>query len=165
MVYDLVPGNEYEFRILALNECGRGVENVTKDFAKIEKEELCQRSRKFTPAITDVAPKFTSGLNARMMVVNYEATLSCSLQAHPYPTVKWLYNRVEIDPKNPKYRAIRTNNICQLVLRRARFGDGGTYTCVAQNELGTDQVTTEVIVRDPEEKAKLTQLREIVPAN
>ena len=50
---------------------------------------------------------------------------------------------------------MRNNGICQLILRRARMGDGGTYTCYAESELGKDSVTSEVIVRDPEEKARI----------
>ena len=164
MVYDLVPGNEYEFRIQALNECGLGAEAVTPDYTTLPKEPFELKSKVFNPPGLEKIPEFTSPLNARMMIVDYEATLSCSLQGNPRPQVKWMYNKVEINPQNPKYRIMRTNGICQLILRRARFGDGGTYTCFAESRLGTDSVTSEVVVRDPDEKAK-RQLKDPILVN
>ena len=72
------------------------------------------------------------------------------------------YNKVPIDHENAKYQTIRLNGICQLKFRRALFGDGGIYSCVAENELGTDSVSSEVIVRNPEEKGKLHLKEEIL---
>ena len=48
---------------------------------------------------------------------------------------------------NPKFRQLRTNGICQLEIRRARQGDGGTYTCRAINEHGEHFVMAEVSVK------------------
>ena len=87
MVYGLVAGNEYEFRVHAINDCGLGHEAVTPGYADIPNDELDLKTRSFNAPDTQKPPKFTSPLNERMMVVNYEANLSCSLQGNPRPKV------------------------------------------------------------------------------
>ena len=45
-------------------------------------------------------------------------------------------------------KLIEFSGIVQLEIRRARLGDSGTYTCVAENHLGEDSISCEVLVRE-----------------
>ena len=57
------------------------------------------------------------------------------------PQITWYYNKVIIPLDSPKYRQIRNKGLCQLDIRKAMFGDGGSYMCHAKNELGEDWVS------------------------
>ena len=90
MIYGLVPGNDYEFRVIPINECGLGEPLSTSDFAEILKDNFELKTKELKKNSFEMAPKFTTPLNPRMMVMgNYEATLSCAVAANPYPKV-WL---------------------------------------------------------------------------
>ena len=69
-----------------------------------------------------------------------DGTLSCSVRGNPMPQITWYYNKVIIPLDSPKYRQIRNKGLCQLDIRKAMFGDGGSYMCHAKNELGEDWV-------------------------
>ena len=88
MIYGLVPGNDYEFRVIPINECGLGEPMSTSDFAEILKDNFELKTKELKKNSFEMAPKFTTPLNPRMMVMgNYEATLSCAVAANPYPKV------------------------------------------------------------------------------
>ena len=88
MIYGLVPGNDYEFRVIPINECGLGEPMSTSDFAEILKDNFELKTKELKKISLEMAPKFTTSLNPRMMVMgNYEATLSCAVAANPYPKV------------------------------------------------------------------------------
>jgi len=44
--------------------------------------------------------------------------------------------------------------IVQLEIRRARLGDSGTYTVIAENELGDCTQSCDVVVKEPVMPAK-----------
>ena len=89
MIYGLVPGNDYEFRVIPINECGLGEPLSTSEFAEILKENFELKTKEIKKNETLLAPKFTTPLNPRMMIFgNYEATLSCAVAANPYPKVR-----------------------------------------------------------------------------
>ena len=79
MIYDLIPGNEYQFQVFAVNECGKSAA-VETDFVKLEKLNLDLKFKKFSPLDVRKAPKFLTPLNGRMMILNYESTLSVALE-------------------------------------------------------------------------------------
>ena len=135
-IHGLVPDNDYVFRVTAINEIGHGPPTTT-DYVKVEKTPYELKLKPFASKAIEKAPKFTTPLNSRSMIVNYETTLSCSFQAYPPPKITWLWNKVPIDKMNPHFMMISQGGICQLKLRRVRYGDGGTYSCVAENDLGT----------------------------
>ena len=70
-----------------------------------------------------------------------DGTLTCSVRGNPMPQITWYYNKVIIPLDSPKYRQIRNKGLCQLDIRKAMFGDGGSYMCHAKNELGEDWVS------------------------
>ena len=75
------------------------------------------------------------------------------MKAHPRPKIRWFKNKIEIID-NPKYKMSWGQGIVQLEIRRARLGDSGTYTVIAENDLGECTQSCEVIVKEPVMPAK-----------
>jgi len=146
-VDDLILGNEYQFRIKAINEVGLSDGAPTKEFANVPKETITYVKPVYPEMNFDTKPEFTMPLNSRKIMVGYTGTITCALKGAPRPKLRWFRNKMEIID-NPKYKISWGQGIVQLEIRRARLGDSGTYTCVAENDLGEDSVTCEVTVRE-----------------
>ena len=71
MIYDLVQGNAFQFRVSAQNECGYGQPMSTFGYAEIEKESFDPVLRGFSPRDADEKPTFTSKLNTRGLIAGY----------------------------------------------------------------------------------------------
>ena len=146
-VDDLILGNDYQFRIRAINEVGHSDGVATKEFATIPKETITYVKPVYPEMNFDAKPEFTMGLNNRKIMVGYTGTITCSLKGAPRPKLRWYRNKMEIID-NPKYKISWGQGVVQLEIRRARVGDSGQYMCVASNDLGEDSVSCEVIVRE-----------------
>lgn len=110
VVSDLIMGNDYVFRVFAINLVGLSPEPCnTKDSAYIQKTGECDEKRggKETPELEvngstlpastgllykpasfkehnfSQAPKFTHPLVSRSVIAGYNATLSCSVRGIP----------------------------------------------------------------------------------
>merc|ERR1711990_1114301 len=146
-VDELIIGNEYQFRIKAINEVGLSEGAATKEFANIPKETTTYVKPVYPEMNFDLKPEFTTVLNNRKIMVGYTGVITCALKGAPRPKLRWFRNKMEIID-NPKYKISWGQGIVQLEIRRARLGDSGTYTCVAENHLGEDSISCEVLVRE-----------------
>merc|ERR1712227_1013462 len=146
-VDELIIGNEYQFRIKAINEVGLSEGAATKEFANIPKETTTYVKPVYPEMNFDLKPEFTTALNNRKIMVGYTGVITCALKGAPRPKLRWFRNKMEIID-NPKYKISWGQGIVQLEIRRARLGDSGTYTCVAENHLGEDSISCEVLVRE-----------------
>lgn len=146
-VDELIIGNEYQFRIKAINEVGSSDGVATKEFANIPKETTTYVKPVYPEMNFDAKPEFTTVLNNRKIMVGYTGVITCAMKGAPRPKLRWFRNKMEIID-NPKYKISWGQGIVQLEIRRARLGDSGTYTCVAENGLGEDSVSCEVLVRE-----------------
>jgi len=147
-VDDLIIGNDYQFQIRAINDCGLGDGCATKDYATIAKETITYTKPVYPEMDFSIKPEFTSSLNNRKLMIGYSGTVTCSLKAHPRPKIRWFKNKMEIID-NPKYKMSWGQGIIQLEIRRARLGDAGTYMVIAENELGEVSQSCEVVVKEP----------------
>ena len=102
-VDDLILGNEYQFRIKAINEVGHSDGVATKEFATIPKETITYVKPVYPEMNFDTKPEFTTGLNNRKIMVGYTGTITCSLKGAPRPKLRWYRNKMEIID-NPKYK-------------------------------------------------------------
>ena len=71
-IAELVMGNAYQFRVRAVNDVGVGDEAFTKEFAEITKEKIEWNKPSLGPINMDCAPKFTTSLNNRNMVLSLD---------------------------------------------------------------------------------------------
>ncbi|MGH0116507.1 UNVERIFIED_CONTAM: hypothetical protein FKN15_009640, partial [Acipenser sinensis] len=139
-VSELVIGNEYFFRVFSENMCGLSEEaRVTKDSAMIVKEGSNYKNPDYQEYDFTEPPKFTHPLVTTIAVAGYNATLNCSVRANPRPKVIWMKNKIVID-NDPRYRMFSNQGVCTLEIRKPCPFDGGTYSCIAINDLGEAQV-------------------------
>uniref|UniRef100_A0A8C4I443 Myosin binding protein C3 n=1 Tax=Dicentrarchus labrax TaxID=13489 RepID=A0A8C4I443_DICLA len=84
VVSDLIMGNEYIFRVFAINLVGLSPEPcTTKDSAYIQKTGIAYKPPSHKEHDFSEAPKFTHPLVNRSVIAGYNATLSCSVRGIP----------------------------------------------------------------------------------
>ncbi|MGH0151255.1 UNVERIFIED_CONTAM: hypothetical protein FKN15_021073 [Acipenser sinensis] len=144
---DLIMGNEYIFRVFAVNMCGLSEEPCTsKDSAYIQKTGIVYKPPTYKEHDFSEAPKFTHPLVNRSVISGYNATLSCALRGWPKPKVVWYKNKMDIS-NEPKFRMFSKQGVLTLEIRKPCPFDGGTYTCKAINDLGEAEVECRLEVR------------------
>jgi len=151
-VQNLIIGNEFEFRVKAINEVGLGEGAKTKNFAQIVKAECKWEKPEYKSNIQKTAPEFTTEINSRNLVVGYNGVLHCAVKGNPAPKISWFKNQLSILPKiGPKYRSCNQHGLIQLEVLRAKHDDSGTYKIVAENEVGKVSIECNVVVKEPKE--------------
>uniref|UniRef100_A0A8C4I412 Myosin binding protein C3 n=1 Tax=Dicentrarchus labrax TaxID=13489 RepID=A0A8C4I412_DICLA len=140
VVSDLIMGNEYIFRVFAINLVGLSPEPcTTKDSAYIQKTGIAYKPPSHKEHDFSEAPKFTHPLVNRSVIAGYNATLSCSVRGIPKPKVTWYKNKMDIS-NEAKYRMLSKQGVLTLEIRKPCLFDGGVYTCKAVNDSGEDVV-------------------------
>ncbi|XP_039975946.1 myosin-binding protein C, cardiac-type isoform X2 [Xiphias gladius] len=144
---DLIMGNEYVFRVFAMNLVGLSPEACnTKDSAYIQKTGIAYKPPSYKEHDFSEAPKFTHPLVNRSIIAGYSATLSCSVRGIPKPKVTWYKNKIDIT-NEAKYRMLSKQGVLTLEIRKPCPFDGGLYTCKAVNDSGEDTVECKLEVR------------------
>ncbi|XP_041797926.1 myosin-binding protein C, cardiac-type isoform X2 [Chelmon rostratus] len=144
---DLIMGNEYIFRVFAINLVGLSQEPcTTKDCAYIQKTGIAYKPPNHKEHDFSEAPKFTHPLVNRSVIAGYNATLSCSVRGIPKPKVTWYKNKMDIS-NEAKYRMLSKQGVLTLEIRKPCLFDGGVYMCKAVNASGEDTVECKLEVR------------------
>uniref|UniRef100_A0A8C7VU44 Myosin binding protein C3 n=1 Tax=Oncorhynchus mykiss TaxID=8022 RepID=A0A8C7VU44_ONCMY len=138
VVADLIMGNEYIFRIYAVNMVGLSLEPC------FEYKPPTYKEHDFSEA-----PKFTHPLVSRSVIAGYNATLSCSVRGIPKPKVTWYKNKMDIS-NEAKYRMFSKQGVLTLEIRKPCSFDGGVYMCKAVNASGEDAVECKLEIRGPQ---------------
>ncbi|KAK2920120.1 hypothetical protein Q8A73_002324 [Channa argus] len=147
VVSDLIMGNEYVFRVFAINLVGLSPEPCcSKDSAYIQKTGMAHKPPTYKEHDFSEAPKFTHPLVNRSIIAGYNATLSCSVRGIPKPKVTWYKNKMDIT-NEAKYRMLSKQGVLTLEIRKPCPFDGGVYTCKAVNDSGEDIVECKLEVR------------------
>ncbi|KAM7406045.1 hypothetical protein PAMP_000449 [Pampus punctatissimus] len=147
VVSDLIMGNEYVFRVFAINLVGLSPEPCnTKDSAYIQKTGMAYKPPSYKDHDFSQAPKFTHPLVNRSIIAGYNATLSCSVRGIPKPKVTWYKNKMDIS-NEAKYRMLSKQGVLTLEIRKPCPFDGGVYMCKAVNDSGEDVVECKLEVR------------------
>ncbi|XP_068161151.1 myosin binding protein Cb isoform X3 [Antennarius striatus] len=154
-VSDLIMGNEYMFRIYSENFCGLSEEpRQSKNTAKIAKTGLVHKQNPYKEMDMSCMPKFTQPLVNRSVVAGYSTAISCAVRGFPRPKIIWMKNKMIIG-ENPKYLMTNNQGVLTLNIRKPSTFDGGKYSCMAVNDLGTDEVECKLEIRiatDPDKK-------------
>ncbi|XP_055059631.2 myosin-binding protein C, cardiac-type [Misgurnus anguillicaudatus] len=147
VVSDLIMGNEYVFRVYAINMVGLSPEPcVSKDSAYIQKTGIDYKHPSYKEHDFSEAPKFTHPLMNRSVIAGYNVTLSCSVRGIPKPKIIWYKNKIDLT-NEPKYRMFTNQGVLTLEIRKPCPFDGGVYTCKAINDSGEDTVECKLEVR------------------
>ncbi|XP_058237283.1 myosin-binding protein C, cardiac-type [Hemibagrus wyckioides] len=147
VVSDLIMGNEYVFRVFAMNAVGLSPEPcASKDSAYIQKTGIDYKPPSYKDHDFSEAPKFTHPLVNRSVIAGYNATLSCAVRGIPKPKITWYKNKMDIT-NEAKYRMLSKQGILTLEIRKPCPFDGGVYTCKAVNASGEDIVECKLEVR------------------
>uniref|UniRef100_A0A8C7FG57 Myosin binding protein C3 n=1 Tax=Oncorhynchus kisutch TaxID=8019 RepID=A0A8C7FG57_ONCKI len=140
VVADLIMGNEYIFRIYAVNMVGLSLEPCFSADG-FEYKPPTYKEHDFSEA-----PKFTHPLVSRSVIAGYNATLSCSVRGIPKPKVTWYKNKMDIS-NEAKYRMFSKQGVLTLEIRKPCSFDGGVYMCKAVNASGEDVVECKLEIR------------------
>ncbi|XP_052457872.1 myosin-binding protein C, cardiac-type [Carassius gibelio] len=147
VVSDLIMGNEYVFRVYAMNMVGLSPEPcLSKDSAYIQKTGIMYKPPSYKEHDFSEAPKFTHPLVSRSVIAGYSATLSCSVRGIPKPKITWYKNKMDIS-NEAKYRMFSNQGVLTLEIRKPCPFDGGVYMCKAINDSGEDVVECKLEVR------------------
>ncbi|XP_051579884.1 myosin-binding protein C, cardiac-type [Myxocyprinus asiaticus] len=147
VVSDLIMGNEYVFRVYAMNMVGLSPEPcLSKDSAYIQKTGIVYKPPSYKEHDFSEAPKFTHPLVSRSVIAGYNATLSCSVRGIPKPKITWYKNKMDIT-NEAKYRMFSNQGVLTLEIRKPCPFDGGVYMCKAVNASGEDVVECKLEVR------------------
>uniref|UniRef100_A0A8C7RG06 Myosin binding protein C3 n=1 Tax=Oncorhynchus mykiss TaxID=8022 RepID=A0A8C7RG06_ONCMY len=150
VVADLIMGNEYIFRIYAVNMVGLSLEPCfSADSAYIQKTGFEYKPPTYKEHDFSEAPKFTHPLVSRSVIAGYNATLSCSVRGIPKPKVTWYKNKMDIS-NEAKYRMFSKQGVLTLEIRKPCSFDGGVYMCKAVNASGEDAVECKLEIRGPQ---------------
>uniref|UniRef100_A0A8C7FIC0 Myosin-binding protein C, fast-type n=1 Tax=Oncorhynchus kisutch TaxID=8019 RepID=A0A8C7FIC0_ONCKI len=150
VVADLIMGNEYIFRIYAVNMVGLSLEPCfSADGAYIQKTGFEYKPPTYKEHDFSEAPKFTHPLVSRSVIAGYNATLSCSVRGIPKPKVTWYKNKMDIS-NEAKYRMFSKQGVLTLEIRKPCSFDGGVYMCKAVNASGEDVVECKLEIRGPQ---------------
>ncbi|KAK6747288.1 hypothetical protein RB195_000476 [Necator americanus] len=134
-VPDLTAGEEYEFRVIAVN---KGGPSDPSDASK----PVIAKPRNLAPKID------RSALKDLKVKAGQAIGWDVPVEGEPVPTVTWSWpdnreirngGRVKLD--NPEYRS-------KLHIRQMERGDSGTYVIRAVNPNGEDEATVQVTVID-----------------
>jgi hypothetical protein len=93
-----------------------------------------------------VAPKVTLSPE-RKQEVEYQktATFNCTFSGNPTPDISWNFKNGSLST-SPRHDISTTGNVSILIVKNLTRGDSGNYECRANNSLGSDSKTSELIV-------------------
>lgn len=133
-VPDLTEGEEYEFRVIAVNKGGQS-EPSEASLPVIAKPRF-------------LAPTFNKALLEDMVVkVGQRISYNIPIEAAPKPTAKWTVNGKEILPTDRIDMGVYNNKVSFEIPFAAR-SDTGRYTLTLTNDLGSCSASANITVLD-----------------
>ncbi|GAB6021000.1 Down syndrome cell adhesion molecule-like protein 1, variant 3 [Chamberlinius hualienensis] len=110
-------------------------------------EQMIQTSAELH--LSEVSPYFTNAFDEVTLQPGFSASISCTANGIPTPSIQWKFNGDEIK-NNYKYeiainyeaKGVRS----ELKINRLSIEDGGLYSCVANNNAWTTEHTSRINV-------------------
>ncbi|XP_074598807.1 projectin protein bent isoform X2 [Brevipalpus obovatus] len=137
---DLEEGEEYEFRIVALNKAGESEPSEPSRF-------VAAKPRKLAPIID------RTSLKPITIRAGQPIKFDVDVRGEPPPTISWSFKDEPLQPsetitiENEPYHTL-------LMMTKTKRPQTGTYKITAKNEHGTDEATVEVKVLSKPGKPK-----------
>uniref|UniRef100_A0AAG5CSE1 Twitchin n=1 Tax=Anopheles atroparvus TaxID=41427 RepID=A0AAG5CSE1_ANOAO len=131
----LVEGNEYQFRVIAINKAGPS--------------DPSDSSRTFT-AKPRFAPPKIDRRTIRDLSISAGSMLKfdVAISGEPSPKCEWRVNKAIVTGGDRRLEILNTDYNSKFILRPANRGDSGDYEITATNSSGRDHVLVQVTVTD-----------------
>ncbi|XP_035779466.1 twitchin-like isoform X8 [Anopheles albimanus] len=131
----LVEGNEYQFRVIAINKAGPS--------------DPSDSSRTFT-AKPRFAPPKIDRRTIRDLSISAGSMLKfdVAISGEPAPKCEWRVNKSIVSGGDRRLEILNTDYNSKFILRPANRGDSGDYEITATNSSGRDHVLVQVTVTD-----------------
>lgn len=94
----------------------------------------------------DLKPTFTFLLRPRLIQEGIGVKFLCVVSGRPTPKITWYKENSEIDLNDSHYTIAYDTGVCTLEIVSCHINDAGTYSCKAENELGSDITSCNLIV-------------------
>lgn len=135
-VPNLIEGDEYEFRVIAVNEVGDSPPSPPTDLTRIEEQPD--------------QPRIEAGsLKDIIIRAGQSFTLNAKFSGFPVPTATWSRNDNEINiEKDLRIRAKTEDTFAEFTLTNAKREDAGQYKLQLKNKHGFDTAYCSVTVLD-----------------
>ena len=139
-VPDLEEGEEYEFRVSAVNKAGP---SEPSDASR----SVIAKPRRLAPIID------RTNLKNITIRSGQPVKFDVDVKGEPAPTVEWSFND-ELLISDDNHRIDNEPNHTLFILSKSKRKDTGTYKIVAKNEYGTDEAVVEIKVIGKPSKPK-----------
>ncbi|KAM7396477.1 hypothetical protein PAMP_019513 [Pampus punctatissimus] len=159
-VTGLLPGRKYYFRVVAQNSVGDSDPLDSKEPLIIPKEKECIGSlqmKEYASPSHQVKPTFLLPLKDHAVHRGHDCTMSCAYQGMPTPKACWYKGKSKISD-SPRFWHSTANGVCTLVIPTCGAKDGGEYTLVLENSLGTAKCSCCLVIFDKDDKGLLESL-------
>ncbi|KAJ8886796.1 hypothetical protein PR048_013008 [Dryococelus australis] len=134
-VPDLKEGEEYQFRILAVNDVGPS--EPSRPSNNILIEEQANKPCMDLGAMRDITVRAGEDFSIHVPYV-----------AFPKPVLTWFNNDTLLDDKDPRVFQQLTDDAASIVVKNSKRSDGGQYRLQLRNNAGFDTATVNVRVLD-----------------
>ena len=117
------------------------------DFTPVHLEPMKRRREPEPPKFEeepDCAPKFNFLLRPRIIQSGLSVKLLCCLKGKPPPTITWTKDGKELSKRD--YTLKHADGVVTLEIASCDTSHTGKYTCHAQNPLGEDKTTADVLI-------------------
>lgn len=133
-------GKRYTFRVIAVSKAGES------EPSRETKPHLCRYK--------NLAPSIDKGSGGSKTVkVNRLTCFQIKVKGEPAPTFYWRKNGQKLEPADGLTLSVSSNpeeqsSVATLQILRTQLPDAGTYSLVAENRNGVDQVDLDLVVLD-----------------
>ncbi|CAG2161698.1 unnamed protein product [Oppiella nova] len=134
-VQNLIEGNEYEFRIIAVNDIGDSPPSRPCPMVKVEDQP--NKPKIDVGAVRDITVK-----------AGQDFSINVPFTAFPKPTANWSVNNNDIDSSDSRFMQKTSDDYTQLVCTNSKREYTGKYSLLLKNSCGFDTVTCNVRVLD-----------------
>ena len=134
-VQNLIEGNEYEFRIIAVNDIGESAPSRPCPMVKVEDQP--NKPKIDVGAVRDITVK-----------AGQDFSINVPFTAFPKPTANWSINNDDVDATDARFMQKTADDYTQLVCTKAKREYTGKYSLLLKNSCGFDTVSCNVRVLD-----------------
>lgn len=147
VVCNVVRQKAGKYEISVTNEAGESRSSASVTLSTDDRDDTLK------------APEFIKPLYPKCVLVNEVVILETIVESNPASSFQWFYNNTPIQI-TPTMRISSKENKSVLIVEYIAFENSGSYTCRAENVLGS--VTSTVSVRVVQSESQLEEINEYI---